>query len=645
MSTSALGLSVPDPREQLEPLTWLEIFFLPLLLLLAIDASKRRYLERRALRTSELQERSRARKMVKKALDHEANEFWQIIQDCYARLGHAYVPNKDYQNASGSRKGKVQKVRVERVLASLDAPEIIYYKLSTQRKTYFGAKNALPYKTFVGDLISEDRLQELSWACQRVVTACYEDPRYGVWLRVHRLEGVGGLPTRVLFKDMLEHYPDDMSAGTLILGVGAHRNIHTADLAKHPHILIAGSTGSGKSNMVNHLIASLMTFTDPKDLQFILIDLKRMEFKLFRKSGHLHRPVITEAQEAIEALNGLVEEIERRARLMEDTDVKEVGEWNERFPDQAQPRLICIIDEFAELRLASDKKISEEAARLVNRICNLGRAVGIHLIICTQRPARAVLGNEVKINMPLIIAGRTQSTAQSAVILDNGHAAGLPLVPGRMLYQSGSSEWEIQTPYIDQEDIKRAVRVSRAKAEPVHKAERARLSQTEVDATVTEQAEPEPIEFTFDIPLRGLQKAKPISEKEVEAAEDRLEASERIVEPVQQSEPAKVQAVIQDKTADELIDGFILARCSVGKTVRSWTKDLYEALQDYCKDQEAVPPAKKQFGLALKARGFKSIRGTGGIAGWEGLTLKAHELSEVSELSEDEEPELAAIAA
>jgi len=455
--------------QPIQPLGNLAMFFLPVLRFL-FRGQSRKLLERRVALTLKLQDRAKAEKIVKAELAKEAKEYWQIIEGALARMGQAYIPMQDHQSASGQKKGKVQHVRVE---ICYTTPELIYYKILTRRRTLFGTKNALPYHVYLGDLIQDNVLRELAWACHRVVSAVHEDPRFGVWLRVHRLEGVGGLPVKVPFSSILEHYPEDMTAGTLVLGVGAQRKIHSVNLATHPHVLIAGSTGSGKSNMVNQLIAGLMMFTNPRELKFILIDLKRMEFKLFRDSGHLYRPenaeedhppIISEAPQAINVLKALVGEIESRAKLMEHTDVKEIAAWNEQYPDQALPRLICIIDEFAELRLASDKTISDEAARLVNRACNLGRAVGVHIWICTQRPARAVLGNEVKINMPLILAGRTMSGAQSAVILDNGHAADLPQVPGRMLYQSGSNEFEIQTPYIGVDDIKQAVKISRGRA-------------------------------------------------------------------------------------------------------------------------------------------------------------------------------------
>jgi predicted transcriptional regulator len=289
-----------------------------------------------------------------------------------------------------------------------------------------------------------------------------------VWVVVDRLAGMDGLPNRVPFTAMLEHYPIvDIEKAPLILGVGKHRQIQTVYLADHPHVLIAGSSGGGKSNMVNNIISQLMWFIEPDAIKFTLIDLKRMEFGLYTGSPHLSGPVIFTAEDAIKALDELIVEVLRRADLLSGK-AKELSVWNKRFPDQRMPRLVVVIDEFAELMLASGSKTAKIIEDSVTRLVNLGRAVGVHAIICTQRPAVSVLPNSIKINMPLIISGRVQSGAQSKVIVDNDDAASLPLDPkGRMLYLSGSARQEIQTPFIDDDEVKTAVRIANGRAAKV----------------------------------------------------------------------------------------------------------------------------------------------------------------------------------
>jgi hypothetical protein len=459
---------VATPHTPLKPLSAGERLLLPLARAFSAPA-RREQLDRRATLTRRRAQQRKASRDLEKLLAREARQYAQILQAALTRLGEAHFPrsDRDEKISGGARKGKIAPVKFEYIYTSA---EIIYFKILTRRKTLWGFKNALPYRVRVIDLIHEDTLRELSYACERVVTAVYDDPRKGAWLRVHRLEGVGGLPTRVTFEQMLEHYPANMSQGTIILGIGEHRKVQSVDLATHPHALIAGSTGSGKSNIVNHLISSLMVFTDPAELKFVLIDLKRLEFTHYKKSAHLFRPdgneannpIVVTPEDALTTLAAMVDEIHRRAELFEDR-AKELAEWNELYPDQALPRIVTVIDEFAELMLASGRDVAKEADQLVHRIANLGRAAGIHLWICTQRPATNVVSNGIKINMPLVIAGRTQNKAQSAVIVGNGDAADLPLIPGRMLYQSGSRQWTLQTPYITREDIRWAVSISRGR--------------------------------------------------------------------------------------------------------------------------------------------------------------------------------------
>jgi hypothetical protein len=446
----------------IRPLTGFGILMMPVLRLFTHD---RVLLERRAKEGRKIIEERQAERALKRELAKEAKLFAELIQDCYTRLGEAHIPRSVVESSEGRRRrsAKVQKVQFE---VCKTTPEVLHFKIKVRRRSVLRPwilKNALPYRVFVGDLVRDETIRELEFATERHVEAIHDDPRYGAWIQVYRNQGVGGIPKNVLYRDMLEKYPADMSYGHIVLGVGINRAVHAVSIEEHPHTLIGGSNGSGKSNMVNQLICSLLRFTDPADLKFILIDLKRLEFSYYKRCGHLHKPIVVEAEDAIDSLQELVNEIKRRTALM-DERAKKLSEFNELYPNERLPRLICVIDEFAELMFGADANVAKEAERLVKRISNLGRAVGIHLWICTQRPDSHVISNAVKINMPLVIAGRTQNAAQSGVILGNGEAAKLPLVPGRMIYQSGSQQHVIQAPYISREEILESVAISSGRA-------------------------------------------------------------------------------------------------------------------------------------------------------------------------------------
>jgi hypothetical protein len=449
-------------------LTALEMLALPLLRF--VQPGRRAEFELNAELARRAAQQRASERELKKELLKEAKLYEQIIVTRWAALGAYHRPHTQWDGPEKiHKKLKVHRVQFEYIGVT---PETMFYKILTRRRAglmgLFGAQNALPADVRVLDLISEETLNELSYACHRRVRMINEDPRFGVWIAVDRLAGMDGLPNKVPFTGMLEHYPiEHIEKAPLILGVGKHRQVQVVYLADHPHVLIAGSSGGGKSNMVNNIISQLMWFTDPESIKFTLIDLKRMEFGMYIGSPHLSGPVIFTAEDAIKALNDLITEVLRRADILSGK-AKELSVWNKRFPDERMPRLVVVIDEFAELMLASGRQTSKTIEDLVTRLVNLGRAVGVHAIICTQRPAVAVLPNSIKINMPLIISGRTQSAAQSSVIVDNADAANLPLDPkGRMIYLSGSQRQEIQTPFIDDDDVRTAVRIANGRAAKV----------------------------------------------------------------------------------------------------------------------------------------------------------------------------------
>lgn len=459
-----MSLVVPAPRA-IRPLSPIQRLLYPLLMRLARNDAQEQ-LERRAKHTTALMERKAARRDLEKQLKKEARIYRKILTECWTRLG-SHSPRHspggpETMPAQGSRRRRVERVRFQWIGAEA---ETIYFKILTRRRGLFGYRNALPYRVRVWDLICEETILELSFACERVISAVYEDPRKGAWIRVHRLEGVGGLPTKVTFNDVLENYPlARVDQAPVVLGVGDHRRVHTISLAAIPHVLVAGSSGSGKSNIVNHILCSLIRFSTPDQLQLVLIDLKRMEFNYYNELPHLKQAVIFNADDALAALQLCIKEVAHRTELMSAQKIKELAAWNRKYPDRAMPRWLVVIDEFAELMLASGKEVARETENSVTRITNLGRAVGIHMLICTQRPAVQIVPNSIKINMPLILAGRTPTAAQSGVILGDGDAAHLPAIPGRMIALTGSDKQAIQTPYISDEIVAECVAIARGRA-------------------------------------------------------------------------------------------------------------------------------------------------------------------------------------
>ncbi|HQD83789.1 MAG TPA: DNA translocase FtsK 4TM domain-containing protein [Quisquiliibacterium sp.] len=251
-------------------------------------------------------------------------------------------------------------------------------------------------------------------------------------------------------------YADSASAVTLALGKDIAGKPMVADLAKMPHLLVAGTTGSGKSVGINAMLLSLLYKSDPTEVRLILIDPKMLEMAMYEGIPHLLAPVVTDMRHAGNALNWCVAEMERRYRLMSKLGVRNLSGYNAKIADADKreqkipnpfsltpdapeplgklPQVVVVIDELADLMMVVGKKIEELIARLAQK----ARAAGIHLILATQRPSVDVITGLIKANIPTRIAFQVSSKIDSRTILDQMGAESL-LGQGDMLYMPSGS--------------------------------------------------------------------------------------------------------------------------------------------------------------------------------------------------------------
>jgi len=187
-----------------------------------------------------------------------------------------------------------------------------------------------------------------------------------------------------------------------------------ADLAKMPHVLVAGQTGSGKSVMINTILTSLLYRNSPADLKLILVDPKRVELKPYDDIPHLLTPVITEPEKCISALKWATAEMERRYRALSEVSKRNIAEYNALKKEEGMPYIVIVIDELADLMMMAARDVEA----LVVRIAQKARAVGIHLVLATQRPSVDVITGLIKANVPARIAFTTQSQVDSRTIID-----------------------------------------------------------------------------------------------------------------------------------------------------------------------------------------------------------------------------------
>ncbi len=237
-----------------------------------------------------------------------------------------------------------------------------------------------------------------------------------------------------------------------------------SDLAGMPHLLVAGSTGSGKSVCLNALIMSMLYKFDPTELKLLLIDPKRVEFTLYRDLPHLYTPIITEAKKATAALKAVSIEMKNRYDKLSEIGVRDIVSYNQ-VSEEKMPYIVIIIDELADLMILGANEVEE----VITRLAQLARGVGIHLVFATQRPSVDVLTGVIKANFPSRIALQVFSRTDSRVILDTGGAEDL-LGKGDMLFSHSSfpQPERAQCPFLSSAEIKKVMDFWKAQGKPAY---------------------------------------------------------------------------------------------------------------------------------------------------------------------------------
>jgi S-DNA-T family DNA segregation ATPase FtsK/SpoIIIE len=270
-----------------------------------------------------------------------------------------------------------------------------------------------------------------------------------------------------------ESFAQSKSKLAIALGKDINGAIVTADLASMPHVLIAGSTGSGKSVAINAMIMSVLFKSTPEQVRMILVDPKRVELGMYEGIPHLFTPIITEAKLAANALRNAVREMERRLKLLAANHVRNIDQFNKLFDhgssylfedvnQEPLPYIIIIIDELADLMMLDRSNVEES----ITRLAQMARAVGIHLILATQRPSVDVITGLIKANVPTRMSFRLATKVDSRTIIDSNGAESL-LGRGDMLYlPPGTSRLQrVHAPFVTEKEIAAVTAFWRAQGE------------------------------------------------------------------------------------------------------------------------------------------------------------------------------------
>jgi S-DNA-T family DNA segregation ATPase FtsK/SpoIIIE len=292
----------------------------------------------------------------------------------------------------------------------------------------------------------------------------------------------------ISLREMLESdaYSRSASKLTLALGKTIHGEPYMADLATMPHLLIAGSTGSGKSVGLNAMLTSILYRATPDDVRMIMVDPKRLELGMYEDIPHLMTPVVVEPKKAANALRWAVREMEERYKTLAAYGVRNIEQFNrnvraalesgepieEGKPNRPLPFIVVVVDELADLMMVAGNEVEESICRLAQ----MARAVGIHLILATQRPSVDVITGLIKANMPARISFRVTSKIDSRTILDSNGAEQL-LGKGDMLFlpPASSRHMRLHCPYISEQESARLASFLRKQGKPVY------------DETITEE--------------------------------------------------------------------------------------------------------------------------------------------------------------
>ncbi len=294
----------------------------------------------------------------------------------------------------------------------------------------------------------------------------------------------------VYIRDILASEEFQKAAAKLTIGLGMDvvGNPVMANLAKMPHLLIAGATGAGKSVAVNGIICSILMKATPEEVRMLMVDPKRIELSCYEDIPHLLHPVVVDPKMASRALQWAVREMERRYQIMEEKRVKNIHSYNEQA-EEGEPRLpliVIIIDELADLMMVSSREVEDSVARLAQ----MARAAGMHLILATQRPSVDVLTGLIKANFPTRMSFKVSSKIDSRTILDSSGAEHL-LGAGDMLFlPPGSSRLQrIHGAYISEKEIERIVKFIKGQRSAVYDESVVRVVETPADGDGSEDEE------------------------------------------------------------------------------------------------------------------------------------------------------------
>jgi hypothetical protein len=398
----------------------------------------------------------REEKENREAFFRESKVWEEQIKAVFRQSPRLHHTTKD------SRGKEVTKIpQIEQVILT---PDKVYFRIKTSYQGWLDKyvskwHFALPYGVDVADLVSDETIANLSAACRRVVTIERSETSQALFYVVHRMDSADGIPKSVRLAQVTDFYPKERHRSTpWAAGIGPDRKVVHMDFEQFPHVLVAGESGGGKSNLINAMISQFITMNSPDELRLVLIDNKGgIELSHFDGAPHLLTPPVISIEGVVPSLKMVRQIMTQRLAMFQKAGHRNLASYNKSVKNPL-PRLICVVDEMATLIGVEE---TPDIHRELRILTSQGRAVGIHMIVCTQHPSVDVLPGWIKTNLTLRIASKMPNHTASQIVVDSISAAHLPEVPGRMVFRRGGSEQVLQTPLCDDNAIAHAVKIAK----------------------------------------------------------------------------------------------------------------------------------------------------------------------------------------
>lgn len=415
----------------------------------------RGWLEYERQHRKDLKVEAKREKRIRSEMRKESQWLEQLLLDVFRRAPKCHHITTD---------GKGREINlIPRFQLAQIRPDAHYFYLLASKRTLFGWRWMLPPNVMPADLHTDEVLEAMRAATHREVSVGWTEQNQ-LYFRVSRLDSPDALPKNVLWRDAMRYYPQSKDElYPYCIGITEGRKFEWFDLVSDPHILVAGKSQSGKSNLVNGIIATLVSTHSPNQLRVVLIDQKGgIEFTHWSELPHLLWEMIKTVDGVEPALDHLVAVMRRRMTLLEKAKAKDIAAYNARVDiEHHLERVLVVIDEMNTF--VGLGKQTEDIHNLIMLLTSQGRAVGVHVIACTQHPEVKVIPGRIKTNMSVRISGVMPTITASQIVIDRPDAARLPNIPGRLAAVVGLKTLVVQAPRLYDEDIAGVVGAARRK--------------------------------------------------------------------------------------------------------------------------------------------------------------------------------------